>query len=78
MDHWQPVFARWVCWFKPSTTWPGRFVDTMNRSLISELFQLHLGRAVGMTALQHIPPLKRRAMLEGMNPTGSLPRAMRA
>jgi 2-octaprenyl-6-methoxyphenol hydroxylase len=53
-------------------------VDTMNRSLISEFFPLHLGRAVGMTALQHIPPLKRRAMLEGMNPTGSLPRAMRA
>ena len=52
-------------------------IDTMNRSLISEFFPLHLGRAVGMTALQHIPPLKRRAMLEGMNPTGSLPRAMR-
>jgi 2-octaprenyl-6-methoxyphenol hydroxylase len=52
-------------------------VDIMNRSLISEFFPLHLGRAVGMTALQHIPPLKRRAMLEGMNPTGSLPRAMR-
>ena len=53
-------------------------VDTMNRSLISEFFPLHLGRAIGMTALQRIPPLKRRAMLEGMNPTGSLPRAMRA
>ena len=53
-------------------------VDTMNRSLTSEFVPLHLGRAVGMTALQHIPPLKRRAMLEGMNPTGSLPRAMRA
>ena len=52
-------------------------VDTMNRSLTSEFFPLHLGRAVGMTALQHIPPLKRRAMLEGMNPTGSLPRSMR-
>lgn len=52
-------------------------VDTMNRSLISEFFPLHLGRAVGMTALQHIPPLKRRAMLEGMNPSGSLPRSMR-
>lgn len=52
-------------------------VDTMNRSLTSEFFPLHFGRAVGMTALQHIPPLKRRAMLEGMNPTGSLPRAMR-
>ncbi len=52
-------------------------IDTMNRSLISEFFPLHLGRAVGMTALQHISPLKRRAMLEGMNPTGSLPRAMR-
>ncbi len=53
-------------------------IDTMNRSLISEFFPLHLGRAIGMKALQHIAPLKRRAMLEGMNPTGSLPRAMRA
>jgi len=53
-------------------------VDTMNRSLTSKFFPLHLGRAVGMTALQHIPPLKRRAMLEGMNPTGSLPRSMRS
>lgn len=53
-------------------------VDTMNRSLTSEFFPLHLGRAIGMTALQHIPPLKRRAMLEGMNPPGPLPRAMRS
>ncbi|MEM9473279.1 MAG: FAD-dependent monooxygenase [Pseudomonadota bacterium] len=53
-------------------------IDTMNRSLISDFFPLHLGRTIGMTALQHIPPMKRRAMLEGMNPTGSLPRAMRA
>jgi 2-octaprenyl-6-methoxyphenol hydroxylase len=52
-------------------------VDTMNRSLISEFFPLHFGRAIGMTALQHVPPLKRRAMLEGMNPSGSLPRSMR-
>ncbi len=53
-------------------------VDTMNRSLTSEFFPLHLGRAIGMTALQHIPPLKRRAMLEGMNPPGPLPRSMRS
>ncbi len=52
-------------------------IDTLNRSLTSEFFPLHLGRALGMTALQNIPPLKRRAMLEGMNPTGSLPRSMR-
>ncbi len=53
-------------------------VDAMNRSLTSQYFPMHIGRAIGMTAMQHIPPLKRRAMLEGMNPTGSLPRAMRA
>ena len=52
-------------------------VDTMNRSLTSQYFPLHLGRALGMTALQNIPPLRKRAMLQGMNPEGSLPRVMR-
>jgi 2-octaprenyl-6-methoxyphenol hydroxylase len=53
-------------------------IDTMNRSLTSQFFPLHLGRAVGMTALKHIPPLRKRAMREGMDPKGSLPRVMRA
>ncbi len=52
-------------------------IDTMNRSLTSQFLPLHLGRAIGMSALQHIPPLRRRAMIEGINPSGTLPRAMR-
>ncbi len=52
-------------------------IDTLNRSLMSEFFPLHAARAAGMTLLQHVPPLRKRAMLEGLNPPGPLPRAMR-
>lgn len=52
-------------------------IDTMNRSLMSEFFPLHAARAAGMSLLQHIPPLRKRVMLEGLNPSGPLPRAMR-
>ena len=53
-------------------------IDTLNRSLMSDFFPLHAARAAGMTLLQHVPPLRKRAMLEGLNPPGPLPRAMRA
>jgi 2-octaprenyl-6-methoxyphenol hydroxylase len=52
-------------------------IDTLNRSLMSEFFPLHAARAFGLTLLQHVPPLRKRAMSEGMNPPGPLPRAMR-
>lgn len=53
-------------------------IDTLNRSLMSEFFPLHAARAVGLTLLQHVPPLRKRAMSQGLNPPGPLPRAMRA
>jgi 2-octaprenyl-6-methoxyphenol hydroxylase len=53
-------------------------VDALNRSLLSDLMPVHLARGVGLHVLAAFGPLRRRIMSEGMQPSGSLPRLMRA
>jgi 2-octaprenyl-6-methoxyphenol hydroxylase len=53
-------------------------VDALNRSLLSDLVPVHLARGAGLHLLAAFGPLRRRVMAEGMQPSGPLPRLMRA
>jgi 2-octaprenyl-6-methoxyphenol hydroxylase len=52
-------------------------VDLLNRSLLSEFLPLQGARGLGLTLLQHIGPLRRAAMREGIAPAAAQPRLMR-
>lgn len=52
-------------------------IDIANRSLISEFWPLHAARALGMTLIGGIGPLRRLVMREGVSPIFGLPRLMR-
>jgi 2-octaprenyl-6-methoxyphenol hydroxylase len=52
-------------------------VDLLNRSLLSDFLPLQGARGLGLTLLQHIGPLRRAAMREGVAPAASQPRLMR-
>jgi 2-octaprenyl-6-methoxyphenol hydroxylase len=52
-------------------------VDLLNRSLLSEFLPLQGARGLGLTLLQHIGPLRRAAMREGVVPAAAQPRLMR-
>jgi 2-octaprenyl-6-methoxyphenol hydroxylase len=52
-------------------------VDLLNRSLLSEFLPLQGARGLGLTLLQHIGPLRRAAMREGVAPAAAQPRLMR-
>lgn len=53
-------------------------VDLLNRSLISDLLPLHLLRSAGLHMLEITPWLRRLVMQEGMQPSWTVPRLMRA
>ena len=52
-------------------------VNMMNRSLLSDLFPLHLLRATGLAAVSAFPPLRELVMRGGLAPQSDLPLAMR-
>jgi 2-octaprenyl-6-methoxyphenol hydroxylase len=52
-------------------------VDLLNRSLLSDFLPLQGARGLGLTLLQHIGPLRRAAMREGIAPSSAQPRLMR-
>jgi len=52
-------------------------VDLLNRSLLSDFLPLQGARGLGLTLLQHIGPLRRAAMREGVAPLAAQPRLMR-
>jgi 2-octaprenyl-6-methoxyphenol hydroxylase len=52
-------------------------VDLLNRSLLSDFLPLQGARGLGLTLLQHIGPLRRAAMREGVAPAAAQPRLMR-
>jgi len=52
-------------------------VDLLNRSLLSDFLPLQGARGLGLTLLQHIGPLRRAAMREGVAPSSAQPRLMR-
>ena len=52
-------------------------VDLLNRSLLSEFLPLQGARGLGLTLLQHVGPLRRAAMREGVAPWSAQPRLMR-
>ena len=52
-------------------------VDLLNRNLLSEFLPLQGARGLGLTLLQHIGPLRRAAMREGVAPAAAQPRLMR-
>ncbi len=52
-------------------------IDIANRSLISELWPVNAARALGMTLIGAIGPLRRLVMREGVSPIFGLPRLMR-
>lgn len=48
-------------------------VDVLNRSLISDMLPVHLARGFGLVALKTVAPLRRLAIREGLQPSGTLP-----
>jgi len=52
-------------------------VDLLNRSLLSDLLPVQAARALGLLSMHRIPPLRRAAMHEGMEPRFGQPRLMR-
>ena len=52
-------------------------VDALNRSLLTGLLPVSLGRGLGLHALRAIPSLRRRVIEAGLWPPGELPRLMR-
>ena len=55
-----------------------QLIDLMNKSLLLGLLPLEAARALGLTALHYLGPLKHFAMQQGLQPRHNLPFAMRA
>ena len=55
-----------------------QLIDLMNKSLLLGLIPLEGARALGLSALHYVGPLKRFIMEHGMQPKRNLPYAMRA
>ena len=55
-----------------------QLIDLMNKSLLLGLLPLEGARALGLSALHYVGPLKRFIMEHGMRPKRNLPYAMRA
>ncbi|MBC8036866.1 MAG: FAD-dependent monooxygenase [Rhizobiales bacterium] len=55
-----------------------QLIDLMNKSLLLGLLPLEGARALSLSALHYVGPLKRFIMEHGMQPTRNLPYAMRA
>lgn len=52
-------------------------VDMLNRSLLSGFLPIQLMRSAGLSALNHIGPLRQLAMREGVSPGSGLPSLLR-
>ena len=52
-------------------------VDLLNRSLLSDFLPLQGARGLGLFLMEHIGPLRRAVMREGVAPAASQPRLMR-
>ena len=52
-------------------------IDLLNRSLLSDFLPLQGARGLGLFLLEHIGPLRRAVMREGVAPIASQPRLMR-
>ena len=59
--------------------WPRqKVIDLMNRSLLSNLPFVHDARALGLSLVDRIKPLRDKVMREGVSPTENLPRVMQS
>ncbi len=57
--------------------WPRqKIIDLMNRSLLSKVPFVHDARALGLSMVDRISPLRALVMREGISPTENLPRVM--
>jgi len=57
--------------------WPRqKIIDLMNRSLLSKLPFVHDARALGLSMVNRIVPLRNKVMREGISPNENLPRIM--
>ena len=52
-------------------------IHTLNSSLLADLAPVHTLRALGLTAISQIAPLRNRIIKEGLAPGNALPRVMR-
>ena len=52
-------------------------IDLLNRSLLTDFFPVHGLRGLSLYLVDHIGPLRRALMREGVNPAASQPRLMR-
>jgi 2-octaprenyl-6-methoxyphenol hydroxylase len=52
-------------------------VDLLNRSLLSDFLPVQGARGLGLYLMDHVGPLRRAVMREGVMPTMSMPRLMR-
>jgi 2-octaprenyl-6-methoxyphenol hydroxylase len=52
-------------------------VDLLNRSLLSDFLPVQGARGLGLFLMEHVGPLRRAAMREGVTPAASQPRLMR-
>ena len=53
-------------------------VDLLNRSLLSDFLPLQGARGLSLLLMEHIGPLRRAIMREGVAPASAQPRLMRA
>ncbi|MDH3741012.1 MAG: FAD-dependent monooxygenase [Hyphomicrobiales bacterium] len=52
-------------------------IHTLNTSLLAQLAPFHILRAIGLTAISQIAPMRERVVREGLAPQRGLPRIMR-
>ena len=71
------LIARYEAMRRADVTSRTLAVDLLNRSLLSDFLPLQGARGLGLTLLQHIGPLRRAAMREGVAPSSAQPRLMR-
>jgi 2-octaprenyl-6-methoxyphenol hydroxylase len=68
-----PVLEAYDARRRPDVTSRMATVDLLNRSLISDHVPVHLARGLGLIALKTLAPLRRRAVVEGLQPSTGLP-----
>jgi 2-octaprenyl-6-methoxyphenol hydroxylase len=62
---------------RPDVTGRSLAIDALNRTLLSDLLPAQAARGLGLYMIDHIGPLRRAVMREGIAPRGSEPRLMR-
>ena len=71
------MLARYLASRGPDIAARTTAVDLLNRSLLDDFLGAQAARGLGLHALANVPPLRRAAMRQGLEPIGARPRLMR-